>query len=95
VFTQRKAIQEIIKEIYNIEISPELVSRVTDEMTGLVNEWRNRPLEPFYPVMFFDALRVNIQDEGQVSKKVVYLALVIRLDGHKELGETKFRTGCG
>jgi transposase-like protein len=80
-----KAIQENIKDIYNVEISPELVSRVTDEVKGLVEEWRNRPLEPFYPVLFFDALRVNIRDEGQVSKKAVYLALAIRLDGQKEL----------
>jgi len=80
-----KAIQENLKEIYNVEVSPELISRVTDEVKGLVEEWRNRPLEPFYPVIFFDALRVNIRDEGQVSKKAVYLALAIRLDGQKEL----------
>jgi transposase-like protein len=90
-----KAIQENLKDIYNVEVSPELISRVTDEVKGLVEEWRNRPLEPFYPVMFFDALRVNIRDEGHVSKKSVYLALSIRLDGQKELGETKFRTACG
>jgi len=80
-----KAIQENLKEIYNVEVSPELISRATDEVKGLVDEWRSRPLEPFYPVMFFDALRVNIRDEGQVSKKAVYLALAIRLDGQKEL----------
>jgi transposase-like protein len=80
-----KAIQENLKEIYNVDVSPELISRVTDEVKGLVEEWRNRPLEPFYPVMFFDALRVNIRDESQVSKKSVYLALAIRLDGQKEL----------
>jgi len=80
-----KAIQENLKEIYNVEVSPELISRVTDEVKGLVEEWRSRPLEPFYPVIFFDALRVNIRDEGQVSKKAVYLALAIRLDGQKEL----------
>jgi transposase-like protein len=80
-----KAIQENLKDIYNVDVSPELISRVTDEVKGLVEEWRNRPLEPFYPVMFFDALRVNIRDEGQVSKKAVYLALAIRLDGQKEL----------
>jgi transposase-like protein len=79
------AIQENIKEIYNVDISPELVSRVTDEVKGLVEEWRNRPLDPFYPVVFFDALRVNIRDEGHVSKKAIYLALAIRLDGQKEL----------
>jgi transposase-like protein len=80
-----KAIQENLKDIYNVEVSPELISRVTDEVKGLVEEWRNRPLEPLYPVIFFDALRVNIRDEGHVSKKAVYLALAIRLDGQKEL----------
>jgi transposase-like protein len=80
-----RGIQENIKEIYNVDISPELVSRVTDEVKGLVDEWRHRPLETFYPVIFFDALRVNIRDEGHVSKKAIYLALAIRLDGQKEL----------
>jgi len=80
-----KAIQENIKDIYNVEISPELISRVTDEVKGLVDEWRNRPLEPFYPVIFFDALRVNIRDEGHVIKKALYLALAIRQDGQKEV----------
>jgi transposase-like protein len=80
-----KAIQENLKEIYNVDVSPELISRVTDEVKGLVDEWRNRPMEPFYPVLFFDALRVNIRDEGHVSKKAVYLALAIGLDGQKEV----------
>jgi len=80
-----KAIQENLKEIYNVDVSPELISRVTDEVKGLVDEWRNRPLEPLYPVVFLDALRVNIRDEGHVSKKAVYIALAIRLDGQKEV----------
>jgi transposase-like protein len=49
-----------------------------------VEEWRNQPLEAFYPVLFMDALRVNIRDEGQVSKKAVYLVLALRLDGQKK-----------
>ena len=80
-----KLIQENLKDIYNVDVSPELISRVTDEVKGLVEEWRNRPLERFYPVIFFDALRVNIRDEGHVSKKAVYIALAIRLDGQKEV----------
>jgi len=80
-----QGIQENLKEIYNVDVSPELISRVTDEVKGLVEEWRNRPLEMFYPIIFFDALRVNIRDEGHVSKKSIYLALAIRLDGQKEL----------
>ena len=80
-----RAIQENLKDIYNVDVSPELISRVTDEVKGMVEEWRNRPLELFYPVIFFDALRVNIRDEGHISKKAIYLALAIRLDGQKEL----------
>jgi len=80
-----KAIQENLKEIYNIDVSPELISRVTDSVKGLVDEWRNRPLEPLYPVLFLDALKLNIRDEGHVVKKSVYLALAIGLDGQKEV----------
>jgi transposase-like protein len=89
------AIQENLKDIYNMDVSPELISRVTDEVKGMAEERRNRPLEAFYPVLFMDALGVNIRDEGHVSKKAVYLALAVGMDGQKELGETPFRTGCG
>jgi len=80
-----KAIQENLKDIYNVDVSPETISRATDEVKGLVEEWRSRPLEAMYPVLFLDALRVNIRDEGHVSKKAVYIALAIRLDGQKEV----------
>jgi transposase-like protein len=80
-----QGIQATIKDIYNVDISPELVSRVPDEVKGMVEEWRSRPLEPVYPVIFFDALRVNIRDEGHVSKKAVYITLAIRLDDQKEV----------
>jgi len=79
------AIQENLKEIYNVDVSPELISRVTDEVKGLVEEWRNRPLDSLYPIMFFDALRTNIREEGHVVKKSIYLALAIGLDGQKEV----------
>ena len=82
-----KAIQDHLKDIYNVDVSPELISGVTDEVKGLVEEWRNRPLEPFYTVLFFDASRVNIRDEGHVRKKAVYLALAIGLDSQKEAAD--------
>jgi hypothetical protein len=63
-----KQIKAHLKEIYNVEVSPELISRVTDEVKGLVEEWRNRPLEAFYLVIFFDSLRANIRDEEHVRK---------------------------
>jgi len=80
-----KAIQENLKEIYNVDVSTELISRVTDEVKGLVDEWRNRPLESFYPILFLDALKVNIREEGHIVKKSIYLALAIGLDGQKEV----------
>jgi transposase-like protein len=61
------------------------ISRVTDEVKGMMDEWRGRPLEAFYPIVFFDALRVNIRDGGTVVKKSVYIALSVRLDGQKEV----------
>jgi transposase-like protein len=80
-----RQIQDHLKDIYAVDVSPELISRVTDEVKELVSEWRGRALEPFYPVLFLDALRVNIRDGATVVKKSVYLALAIRLDGQKEL----------
>jgi transposase-like protein len=78
-----KAIQENLKEIYNVEASPELISRATDEAKGLAEEWRGRSLEAFCPVLFMDALRVNIRDGGQVTKKPAHMAPAVRLDGRK------------
>jgi len=80
-----RQIQDHLKDIYAVEVSPELISRVTDEVKELVSEWRSRPLESFYPILFLDALRANIRDGATVVKKSVYLALAIRLDGQKEL----------
>lgn len=78
-------IQEFVAEQYGIEISRGMVSDVTDAVTEEVKEWQNRPLESLYAVVFFDALRVKIRDEGQVKNKAVYLALGYRLDGTREI----------
>jgi transposase-like protein len=80
-----RQIQDHLKDIYAVEASPELTSRVTGEVKELAGEWRGRPLEPFYPVLFLDALRVNIRDGAAVVKKSVYLALAVRSGGRKEL----------
>ena len=80
-----RQIQNHLKDIYAVDVSPELISGVTDEVKELAAEWRGRPLEPLYPVLFLDALRVNLRDGGVVVKKSVYWALAIRLDGQKEL----------
>ncbi len=74
-----------LAELYGVEVSPDLVSRVTDAVLDEVREWQNRPLDPVYPVVFFDALRVKIRDEGLVKNKAVYVALAFNAEGGKEV----------
>jgi putative transposase len=78
-------IQSHLRELYGVEISPELVSAVTDAVLDEVMQWQNRPLERVYAIVFFDALRVKIRDEGTVKNKAVYLAIGQRCSGHKEV----------
>lgn len=78
-------IQAHIEEIYGIEVSPALVSAVTDAVLDAVTAWQNRPLEPVYAIVYFDALRVKIRDEGLVRNKAVYLAIGITCAGEKEI----------
>jgi putative transposase len=80
-----REIQRFLQEQYQVEVSTDLISTVTDSVMEDVIEWQNRPLEPMYPVVFFDALRVKIRDEGTVKNKAVYLALGIQRDGTKEV----------
>lgn len=78
-------IQAHIEEIYGIGISPELVSAVTASVIEHVTAWQSRPLEATYAVVYFDALRVKIRDEGMVRNKAVYLAIGISCDGQKDV----------
>lgn len=78
-------IQAHLKDIYSVDVSPELISDVTDEVIKEVNEWQSRLLDPVYPIVFFDAIVVKIRDEGKVKNKAVYLALGVNCDGKKEL----------
>jgi len=78
-------IQAHIEEIYGIEVSPALVSAVTDAVLEEVKAWQNRPLEPTYAIVYFDALRVKIRDEGLVRNKAVYLAIGVTCAGDKEI----------
>lgn len=80
-----REIQGHLEEIYGAEVSPQLISTVTDAVTAEVAEWQARPLEPLYPVMFFDAIRVKVRDQGTVCNKAVYLALGITPDGRKHI----------
>jgi putative transposase len=78
-------IQGHLRELYGTEISPELVSAVTDAVLDEVATWQSRPLEPVYAIVFFDCLRVKIRDEGTVKNKAVYLAIGVRCSGHREV----------
>ena len=80
-----REIQAHLAELYGIEVSPDLISAVTDAILDEVAEWQDRPLEAVYPLVFFDALRVKIRDEGTVRNKAVYLALGVKADGRKEI----------
>jgi putative transposase len=80
-----REIQAFLAEMYAIEVSPDLISTVTDAVVAEVTAWQTRPLDGMYPVVFFDALRVKIRDEATVRTKAVYLALAIRPDGTREI----------
>jgi putative transposase len=74
-----------LRELYGIDVSPDLISAVTDAVLEEIAAWQVRPLEPVYPLVFFDALRVKIRDEGLVRNKAIHVALGVRADGGKEI----------
>ncbi|MDG9972174.1 transposase, partial [Achromobacter mucicolens] len=80
-----REIRAFLDEQYGTDVSPEFISSVTDEVMEEVQAWQNRPLDPMLPVVFFDALRVKIRDEGLVQNKAVYLALGVLPDGSREI----------
>ena len=80
-----REIQGFLAEQYGTEVSPEFISCVTDTVMAEVTAWQARPLEPMYPVVFFDALRVKIREDAVVRNKAVYLALGVLPDGHREV----------
>jgi transposase-like protein len=71
--------------MYAVDVSPDLISAVTDAVVAEVTAWQSRPLEPMYPVVFFDALRVKIREEATVRSKAVYLALAVLPDGSRDI----------
>ncbi len=80
-----REIRAFLAESYGTEVSPDFISSVTDEVMAEAFAWQSRPLETMYPVVFFDALRVKIRDDGMVSNKAVYLALGIQADGQRDV----------
>ena len=88
MYARGMSVREIVghlRDLYGVDVSPELISAVTDAVLDEVATWQARPLEPVYPLVFFDALRVKIRDEGLVRNKAVHIALGVRADGTKEI----------
>ena len=88
MYARGMSVREIrghLEELYGIDVSADLISAVTDAVLEEVAEWQNRPLDVCYPLVFFDAIRVKIRDDGFVRNKAVYIALGIRPDGTKEI----------
>ncbi len=80
-----REIQAHLQEIYGVEVSPDLVSTVTDGVIDEVRTWQSRPLDPLYPILYLDALQVKVKDQGRVSNKAIYLAIGVNMSGIKEV----------
>jgi transposase-like protein len=79
-------IQEIVKELYGVEVSPALVSAITEDLDAEVTAWRTRPLDSVWPIVYFDGIVVHVRSSnGRVSKHTIYVALGVNLEGKKEL----------
>jgi putative transposase len=80
-----REIQGHLKELYHTEVSPALISAVTDAVGDEVRQWQGRPLDAVYPILYLDCIHVKVRDSGSVSTKAVYLALGVTMSGVKEL----------
>jgi transposase-like protein len=78
-------IQRHLEELYGVDVSPDLISRVTDAVWEEVTEWQSRPLEPVYPIVYIDALVVKIRDQGKVENKAIHLAVGVTEDGERDV----------
>jgi putative transposase len=80
-----REIQGHLEEIYGVDVSPTLISNVTDAVLEEVRAWQGRPLDPLYPIVYLDALVIKMRDNGQVQNRAVYVAIGITMEGHKEV----------
>ncbi len=80
-----REIKSHLEELYGTEVSPDLISRVTDGVMEEARAWQARPLEPVYPIVYLDALFVSVRESGTVTKKAVYVALAMRVDGRRDV----------
>lgn len=78
-------IHDQVKDIYGIELSAEMVSKITDSLLPQIKEWQHRPLESIYPFVFMDAIHYKVREDGQIKSKAAYVVLGVKLDGMKEV----------
>jgi len=88
LYSQGMSVREVVttfKEMYNADVSPSLISKVTDAVIEQVTEWQARPLDAVYPIVYLDCIVLKIRQDKRVINKAVYLALGVNMEGHKEL----------
>ena len=78
-------IHEQIKDLYGIEVSADMVSKITERVIPEIKEWQNRPLEPIYPFVFLDAIHYKIKEDGHILNRAAYVVLGVRVDGIKDI----------
>jgi transposase-like protein len=78
-------IETTLNELYGIDVSPTLISKITDRILPEIKEWQNRTLKSVYSIVFMDAIHYSVRKDGVVVKKAVYIAIGIDLDWQKDL----------
>ena len=81
----QRDIAEQVKELYDVEISPELVTKITEKIMPEVTAWQNRPLEKIYPFIFMDAIHYKVKEDHRYVTKAAYVVLGITMDGRKDI----------
>jgi transposase-like protein len=78
-------IQDTLQEMYGIDVSPATLSAITDKVWGLVETWQSRPLDSIYPIIYLDAIHINLRRDGKVDNTAVYIVLGVNMDGQRDV----------
>jgi putative transposase len=84
-------IQDHLEQLYGIDVSPTMISNVTNKIVPLIKEWQSRPLQGIYAVVFLDAIRFKVKQDGHIVNKAAYMVIGIDLDGSKDAGHVDRR----
>jgi len=78
-------IESHMRKIYGLEVSPEMVTRITDKILPIAKEWQNRPLNELYPIIYLDGIVFNVNKDGQITKKTAYVVFAVTIEGKKDI----------